>query len=461
MSQHTPFPAPATTDSAPLVNQLLQFFEGLLPAPAPEGMLPVGRGRPVTLQTAHLLLACVLLMIRKSFTPAQIARTVLIESVGAFAPLLAVSRQLVRQRLLALGLAPFTELLQRVQDALSGHSPHPSACQLAPFASSIVAVDQCELSAVAQLCEETRVLPKKSERLLVGKLSAIFDVGRQQWRHVQLLSDAFGDGTLNALLLLEDLPTGSLILADLGYFGFQWFQYLSDQGHFWISRLKSKTRYQIQHVLYQQDDTLDALVWLGVYRSNQYPYLVRLVQYRHGQQLFQYVTNVLDPVRLPLPNVVRLYARRWDIEMAFKLLKRTLGLHLWWACERVLVLQQLLLTLALAQVIHFLQGEIAQEAGVEPVEVSVDILMKVLPQAQWPSPFGLAQCLVSHARQIGLIRPSRSIPLELPQIPLHEIIAPALDMPCVRPAKRTVRKTPRHPRRTDPFDFRFFPLLLI
>src|SRR6266487_2948391 len=420
------------------------------PAPAPESTPPVGRGRPVTLQSAHLLLGCVLMMIRKSFAPAQIARTLLLEPLGTFVPLLTGSRQLVRQRLLALGLAPFTDLLGQVQDALSRQSPHKSACRLAPFASSIVAVDQSELSAVTQLCEETRALPKKSERLLVGKLSAVFDVGRQQWRHVQLLSDPFGDGTLNALLLLQDLPTGSLILADLGYFGFQWFQYLSDQGHYWISRLKSKTRYEIQHVLYQKNDTLDALVWLGVYRSNQYPYLVRLVQYRHGEQLFQYVTNV-----------ARLYARRWDIEMAFKLLKRTLGLHLWWACERVLVLQQLLLALALAQVIHFLQGEIAQEAGVEPVEVSVDILMKVLPQAQWPAPFGLAQCLVAHARQVGLIRPSRSIQLELPQIPLHEILPPAPDLPYVRPAKRTVRKKPRHPRRTDPFDFRFFPLLLI
>ena len=95
MQQHTPFPAPATTDSAPLVNQLLQFFEGLLPASAPEGTLPVGRGRPITLSTAHLLLSCVLLMIRKSFTPAQIARTVLLEPVGAFAPLLTASRQLL------------------------------------------------------------------------------------------------------------------------------------------------------------------------------------------------------------------------------------------------------------------------------------------------------------------------------------------------------------------------------
>ena len=424
MKKHTPFPAPATTDSAPLINQLVQFFEELLQQAADESDVPTGPGRRATLLIPHLLLACVLQMIRKNFSPAQVGRTLLLQRIGSFAPLLTVSRQAVRQRLLAIGLAPFTQLLQQVQVALSRQSPQPSACTLAPFASTVVAVDQSDLSAVARLCEETKALPNKSERLLVGKLSAVFDVCRQQWRHVQLLSDPFGDGTLNALLLLEDLPKASLILADLGYFGFTWLQYLSDQGHFWLSRLKSKSSYRLQHIFYQHEDTLDALIWLGVYRSNQYPYLVRLVQYRHGETLSRSVTNVLDPALLPVPNVVRLYARRWEIEMAFKLLKRTLGVHLWWACSRVLVVQQLLLALTLAQVLHFLQADIAAQAGVEPVEVSLDILMKVLPQASWPCPFGLVQSLISHARSIGLIRPSRYLALELPTIPQEAVLPP-------------------------------------
>jgi hypothetical protein len=459
MTEHTPCVAPVTTESVPLIQQLLSFFETLLSAAgSQEESLSAARRRPQLLIT-HLLLACLLQMMRQNCSPAQVARTLLLEKLGSFAPLRCVSRQQVRQRLLSCGLAPFRHLLQQVAEAVSRQSSAPNACTLAPFASSIVAVDQSDLGAVARLCEETRPLPNKSERLLVGKLSAVFDVCRQQWRHVQLLSDPFGDGTLNALLLLEDLPAGSLILADLGYFGFVWFQYLCEQGHFWISRLKSSSRYEIQHVFYQQGDTLDALVWLGVYRSHQYPYLVRLVQYRHGEHLYRYVSNVLDPTLLPLANLVRLYARRWDIEMAFKLLKGTLGLHVWWACERVLILQQLLL--ALAQVLHALRGELAQQAGVESGEVSLDLLVKVLPQASWPSTGGLVQSLVEHAQQLGLIRPSRAVQLDLPEIPASAISPPPAGLPQSRPARRTIRKTPRHPRRTDPFDFRFFPLLLL
>jgi hypothetical protein len=276
-----------------------------------------------------------------------------------------------------------------------------------------------------------------------------------------LLSDPFGSGTLNALLLLESLPVGSLILADLGYFGFLWFQSLSEQGHFWLSRLKSNTSYRIEPLLSQRGDTLDALIWLGTYRSNQYPYLVRLVQYRQGTTLYRYITNVLDPSLLPFSEVPLLSGRRWDSELAFKVLKRTLGLHLWWACERVLVLQQLLLALSVSQVIHFLQGEIAAEAGVHPLEVSLDILMKVLPHACWSGPQGVAAALAARGRQLGLIRPSRYLQFDLPVVLAQDIVPLPPETPRSRPAKHTVRKRPRHPRRTDPFDFRFFPLLLI
>ena len=70
---------------------------------------------------------------------------------------------------------------------------------------------------------------------------------------------------MGILLLLEGLPVGSLILADLGYFSFAWFDYLTGQGSFWISRLKEKVTYQIVEVLAYDDHTgmLDAIVWLG------------------------------------------------------------------------------------------------------------------------------------------------------------------------------------------------------
>lgn len=461
MRKNTPFPASSTTDSVPLMTHVLSFLEDF----AREVSLPWARegkrGHPETLTVAHLLLVCLLQMVRKNFSPAAVALTAMTEPVGSFACLDKITRQAVRQRLLALGLQPFRQMLHQVQEHLAQREGRTSALSLASFASMVVAVDETKLSAVARLCEETKALPKKSERLVVGKLSALFDVRNQSWVHVQFLSDPMGSGLLSALLLIEQVPKASLILADLGYFSFAWFRFLTDEGYFWLSRLKSKSGYRQHHVYYQKGETLDALVWLGTYQSHQYPHLVRLIQYRHGTTLYRYITNVLDPTLLPLSDIPRLYARRWDIEMAFKFLKRTVGLHVWWASEQTLVLQQLLLSLLLAQVIHCMQMEIAAEAGVEPLEVSLDILMKVLPQAAWPCPFGMVAALVSHARSVGLIRPSRYSSFDLPEILSEHLRLLPLDSLPTRPWKQTVRKKPRHPRRTDPFDFRFVPLLLI
>ena len=33
--------------------------------------------------------------------------------------------------------------------------------------------------------------------------------------------------------LVEELPAGTLVVADLGYFGFAWFDWLTDRGYHW------------------------------------------------------------------------------------------------------------------------------------------------------------------------------------------------------------------------------------
>jgi len=58
-------------------------------------------------------------------------------------------------------------------------------------------------------------------------------------------------GRLEALALVEELPWHSLLLFDLGYFSFPWFDYLSECGSYWISCDREKARYQLLHVYYQ------------------------------------------------------------------------------------------------------------------------------------------------------------------------------------------------------------------
>lgn len=132
----------------------------------------------------------------------------------------------------------------------------------------------------------------------------------------------------------------------------------------------------VRHICYQGDGVLDAVVWLGARRADQARSPVRLLSFWHAGKQYRYLTNVLDPHRLSLADVVRLYVRRWDSELAFRLLKDHLQLHHLWSAKWSVIQVQLWCCLILAQIYHALQVEIAQRAGVEVFDVSVALLVR-------------------------------------------------------------------------------------
>ncbi len=79
------------------------------------------------------------------------------------------------------------------------------------------------------------------------------------------------------------------------------------------------------------------MVYLGAYHSDQTAQAVRLVKFRQGETLRTYITNVLDPKELSLFEIAQLYARRWNIESTFRLLKQHLNLHLLWSAKVTVV----------------------------------------------------------------------------------------------------------------------------
>jgi hypothetical protein len=275
------------------------------------------------------------------------------------------------------------------------------------------------------------------ERTLPGKLAGLFDIRRQQWRTLQVLADAQQNERVAARGLIATLPRGSLVLADLGYFGFAWFDDLTAHGLWWVSRLRQQTSYRVVHTFAQHGDTFDGLVWLGAYRADRSRHLVRLVHYRHGRELRQYLTNVRDPARLGLAAIVSLYARRWDIEMAVALVKQHLGLHLWWSTKDVVVQQQLFAVLIIAQLLQALRLEIALRAEVDVFDVSLPLLVRYLPQFARQGEDPVAAILAC-GRAAGIIRPSRRLRYTTPDPPL----APAWSIAAV-----PITRTPRYARR--------------
>jgi hypothetical protein len=95
-----------------------------------------------------------------------------------------------------------------------------------------------------------------------------------------------------------------------------------------ITRAKRNRSFQVERCLYRSAHVQDLLVWV---RSGADRQLLRLVKVRHRGQWYRYLTNELDPKRLPTAYVVALYWQRWCIEDAYAIVKRLLGLAYFWS----------------------------------------------------------------------------------------------------------------------------------
>jgi Transposase DDE domain len=353
-------------------------------------------------------------------------------------PRFAITDEAVYDRLERGGTAPLLNLLTQVSALLAARLAPYAATDLAPFASAVVAIDETTLDRVARRLPALRGTAPRER--LAGTLAGVFDLRLQQWRTVAYRTNWEQNEKVLARSLLADLPPGSLILADLGYFAFAWFDDLTAAGHHWISRVRAKTSMTPIHTFYEDEaaGVRDQLVFLGAYRADRAEQAVRVVQFRVGSTTYRYLTNVTDPRQLPIAEIARLYARRWGIELAINLVKTHLGLHLLWSAKPVVIEQQVLAALVIAQCVQALRVEIAGRAGVDLFEVSLPLLVRYLPQFARRG-IDPVEAFLLNAREVGFIRPSSRTVTQVPPISLHHYRPPPPDLVRTR--------TPRHANR--------------
>lgn len=405
------------------LHTLVEELEPPPPAARGRGALPVLPA--MALWTG--LLVCVL----RGFST-QLALWRLLAVHGLWGRTFEVGQGAIYDRLERGTTVPLERLFVRVSQVLHGRLAPYADQTLAPFATEVVAIDETVLEKVLTLLPALR--EKRGRALLPGKLATVFDLRRQQWCRAQVIEDVNEREKLHARDLVEGIPAGSLMLCDLGYFAFAWFDDLTHAGYWWISRLRSKVTYEVVHTLYTKGTVSDQLVWLGTYRADQAGEMARLVSFPVGTHTQSYLTNVLDPTLLPLHEIARLYARRWDIELAFKLLKRDLKLHLLWSAKPTVLAQQVWATLIIAQVLLALWVEIAGRAEVDVFEVSLALLVEYAPQlaADGQDPIAV---FVERGRFARFIRPSRRTRNQAPVIPPEDIIPAPPNLGTSRPAR--------------------------
>lgn len=439
--------APTSLDDLPpdlLLGQVEAVLEevvtGLTPVVDP-ARAPRSPGRPAILP-AFLVWGTLLVgVLRGVRTQQDLWRVLTVGGLWGHAPV-AVSDQALRHRWTRAGLGPLGQCFAAVSALLRQRlDPWRAAWggdALAPFASDVVVLDETTLDQVARSLPALRGVPPGDDRLLPGKLAGVFDLRRQSWRVLRWIEEVHQNEKVGARALLADLAPGSLVITDLGYFGFAWFDDLTERGYWWLSRLRAKTSTVVIHTFITTDTYRDHLVFLGAHRADRAKHAVRLVEVKVGPTWQRYLTNQTDPRVFPAAEVAALYARRWDIELAIRLVKDHLGLGLLWSAKPVLVQQQLWAVLIIAQILQALRLEIAARAEVDPFDVSMELLVRWAPRLAADGR-DVITVFVAEGRRLGFIRPSRRTRLVVPDI--------SPDQLCPAPPGWVRERTPRYAQR--------------
>jgi hypothetical protein len=335
-------------------------------------------------------------------------------------PRIGITDEGVYQRLQRLPAARWQGFFTLVTQALLARREQLTATGLAPWAPQIIALDHTQLDAVLRKVKQFRDCAAGDMKLLPGSLACAFDVRRQLWLQA-VFQERVGQPWDDFSVFLDTLKPQTLLLFDLGFFSFEWFDSLSRRQLCFVCRLRKRVTWETLHVLYERPvsdvdpvSLRDTLVHLGIYRANRAGYPLRLIEIQRGAATYTYLTNVTDASLLPAWQVAELYRRRWDIEGAFNLVKTYLGMQSLWSGHQNVILHQVLATFIVAQVVLGFRNEVAAQAGCDLREVSLPLLLKEVPQLAQNGHDPLA-LIVAEGRRFGFIRPFRGQDWEVPR----------------------------------------------
>jgi hypothetical protein len=123
--------------------------------------------------------------------------------------------------------------------------------------------------------------------------------------------------------MLPSLPPGSLLTADAGFVGYEFWKMILDAGHQLLIRVGSNVNL-LKKLGYAKER--EGLVYLWPDRAAEKrlpPLVLRLVVVVTGRYPVYLVTSVLNRQRLSDRQVVAVYRRRWGIEVYYRSAKQT------------------------------------------------------------------------------------------------------------------------------------------
>ena len=342
---------------------------------------------------------------------AEVQKLLAHEGLLGVAPL-QVSPQAIIKRLDVLPAAVLGQLLADVCARLQAQAPptvpHPRWTPVREHFPLVAIVDGSTLEA---LRKKTQVLREHAGVVLGGKMMVMVEAFSHRPLWQLYTDDAAANDKRFVAEILAALPVGGLLVFDLGFFSFLWFDDFTASDRFFVTRMREKTAYRTVQELSSSPHYRDELIQVGQYRSNPCTYPLRMVAVWWQGTWYRYLTNVLDPQVLSARQVCELYRRRWRIEDAFALTKRLLDLAYLWTGSTNAVQLQIYATLLFYAVLVTLCQQVAQALG-EPLErISVEMVFRAFYHYSRTVQHGGSDDLVSflaeHAKLLGLVKRRR------------------------------------------------------
>ena len=157
---------------------------------------------------------------------------------------------------------------------------------------------------------------------------------------------------------LMHFPKGSVIVFDKGYSDYGWHNQLTEQGIYWVTRIRGNAKYRVlkrRHVNRSQGITSDQTIEFTSLRSSQKNLRpVRRIGYRDAETGKHYVftTNRFD---WSAKTIADIYKQRWQVELFFKWIKQNLKIKTFMGNSDNAVMTQVMIALCVYLILAYLK----------------------------------------------------------------------------------------------------------
>ncbi len=157
---------------------------------------------------------------------------------------------------------------------------------------------------------------------------------------------ALSDGQENDMVQGRQFqfPKGSIVAFDKGYVDYQWFNSLTEQGVFFVTRLRAKAVYRVEErskVIKGRGMTSDQIIQLNsAHALKRGAPLLRRIGYRDPDtgKFYEFLTNHF---KLAASTIAAIYKDRWQVELFFKAIKQNLKIKAFVGTSRNAVMTQI------------------------------------------------------------------------------------------------------------------------